>query len=114
MDLRLFLRLIAVTVLLLNLQCVVGDYYYDDADDIDAKLQVTYELLRTMRDRLAVHPIVTYDDQMDEEPDYDNEWVVNLVDGPDSARRTAAASGFEYVGQVENLFFACCSSYHHF
>uniref|UniRef100_A0A914V516 P/Homo B domain-containing protein n=1 Tax=Plectus sambesii TaxID=2011161 RepID=A0A914V516_9BILA len=56
-----------------------------------------------MRDQLAVLPIVTYDDQTDEQPDYDNEWVVNLVDGPEAARETAEAVGFQFVGQVRGF-----------
>lgn len=99
---------IAVFVLLFN--CVSCGLFYDDyndnadyEDDLDTKLQVTYELLKNVRDRLAVHPIVTYDDQTDEQPDFDNEWVVNLLDGPYSAKQTAEASGFEYVGQVTCL-----------
>uniref|UniRef100_A0A914VSL7 Uncharacterized protein n=1 Tax=Plectus sambesii TaxID=2011161 RepID=A0A914VSL7_9BILA len=73
-------QLSMIVVITLLVKCVLGDQYYDYNDDVDAKMQATYELLKSMRDQLAVLPIVTYDDQTDEQPDYDNEWVVNLVD----------------------------------
>lgn len=41
--------------------------------------------------------------QTDDNGEYDNEWVVQIVGGQQQAKSIAKAVGYKYIGRVSNL-----------
>ncbi|VDN36749.1 unnamed protein product [Gongylonema pulchrum] len=73
------------------------------ASDDEGKLIALLPQLLRLREELQ-QPSVAFDNnQDDDEEEYDNEWVVQIVGGPQEAKNIAQAVGYKYIAPMRGF-----------
>ncbi|OZC06720.1 peptidase, S8/S53 family, partial [Onchocerca flexuosa] len=92
-----------ISLIIMTPGCVSFRQRIRTKTNVERKLITLLPKLLHLREKLQHTNIAQNNDQTDDEEEYDNEWVVEIVGGPEEAKNIARVVGYKYIAPVRGF-----------